>query len=758
MASCAVDMLSSPRNVTLRILAQHAAEFLLLILSSACVRWLRQALTLAFTLTVTVKRENTQPHTASPPTTTKTTLTLPNHSISLTHITVSSRAASSRMATPLIDIDANPRQPGFKSTKIGSKIPSPPKFQRTGSAGRRAPFSVSTTGSPCYVATPTDAKAVVSPTPTSRLPRKSTPTQSAFSKSYTYGSRPATPHANLPRSRNWQKRAAIAVPSSSVCSPIKHRTTTTNLWQTSIRTTPPLSCDKTLPSPPIAQIVNPASPPKAQRTLVDAEAGTPTEEVWPVLQPENVRPSSSPALSTDGKTPQRSPSEDTALRSNDIAALKNRDVTPSLSNSTPSQMSEWSHEEEQSDPLRPRVMIEPRMFSPMNPYAKSFHAFSTNSKVPMDSLLAYKQQTLPAKAIPPRISSKRDSLPLPDTAVDESPTQPSASLRPGKSGCTRWPDLAAAEEATEIQVDNRACGSDQRLSTEPDSHEPVSFDGADVIQSHFGSIDSVSTWSLAAGSSLNDDAEVNYEGSVRVKRLSWHSSNPGTGPTLRISADADAVLLGRDESIPAVPAVPEHMLRKPSYERSSDILSGRVSKQVLVNTNVCSGSRTPSPSFTETEAIGSKPVKITPIRSMQPPRKSSAGDLFKRSPSLSVPASTEAAKVPEILESSQPHPHGSIDASQDPLSLHVDRSLTTFTVDPLTTKPDSSTGSVVSGEFSKYAYVGRLQNLHCFKANRSRREPGTTPQRCWTEFHRKLSKCWVQRQIPHNPQPAKACR
>ncbi|KAJ4404498.1 hypothetical protein N0V91_005842 [Didymella pomorum] len=91
------------------------------------------------------------------------------------------------MSTPLIDIDANPRQPGFNPTKMGSKIPSPPKFQRTGSAGRRAPLSVSTTGSPYYITMPMYAKAVVLPTPTSKLPRKLTPTQSAFSKSYTYG-------------------------------------------------------------------------------------------------------------------------------------------------------------------------------------------------------------------------------------------------------------------------------------------------------------------------------------------------------------------------------------------------------------------------------------------------------------------------------------------------------------------------------------------------------------------------------------------
>lgn len=44
--------------------------------------------------------------------------------------------------------------------------------------------------------------------------------------------------------------------------------------------------DKPLPSPPVAQIVNPNSPVKISRTLVDAEAGTPSGEQWPAVRPE----------------------------------------------------------------------------------------------------------------------------------------------------------------------------------------------------------------------------------------------------------------------------------------------------------------------------------------------------------------------------------------------------------------------------------------------------------------------------------------
>ena len=128
----------------------------------------------------------------------------------------SRQAANFMMSTPLVDIDANPRQPGFKPSKQGTKIPSAPKFQQSGSTGRRGPFSVSTTGSPSYTAMPTATKTVMSPTPTSKLPRKSTSTKSAFSKSYTYGSMPATPRTSSLRARGGPKPSVIAVPVISV--------------------------------------------------------------------------------------------------------------------------------------------------------------------------------------------------------------------------------------------------------------------------------------------------------------------------------------------------------------------------------------------------------------------------------------------------------------------------------------------------------------------------------------------------------------
>jgi hypothetical protein len=133
--------------------------------------------------------------------------------------TIRRRATSSTMSIPLVDIDANPRQSGFKPTEEVSKIPSPPNTRLSGSASRRNPFSVSSTGSPRYVAMPALYKPVTSSTstPTSKLPRKSTPTQSAYSKNYTYSSRPVALRKSLSRSPDRQKRPALATPSRSVC-------------------------------------------------------------------------------------------------------------------------------------------------------------------------------------------------------------------------------------------------------------------------------------------------------------------------------------------------------------------------------------------------------------------------------------------------------------------------------------------------------------------------------------------------------------
>ncbi|KAJ4988826.1 hypothetical protein SVAN01_05633 [Stagonosporopsis vannaccii] len=538
------------------------------------------------------------------------------------------------MSAPLVDIDANPRQPGFKPTKAGSKIPNPPRAQRSGTTDRRSIFSVSTTGSPCYTAISTNPNNIMSHAPTSKLPRKSTPTQSTFSKSYTYGSKPVMLCSSLPQARGGLKTSATTVLSKSAT-----RTTS-----------PSLSCDKPLPSPPFAQIVNPASPAKPQRTLVDAEAGTPTDEQWPILRPESVLPSKHPALTTNDGLMQRVISEGSALQRNNVSVLRSQATTPSLC--ILSQQSESSTGDEASSDENSHGMTGSCPFNSENPYSQQFHALSTNNNVALNSPLAHKQQTSPVVTIPPRNSSKRDSLPLASTSTDNLTSQSSsASFRPVKSGSTKWPVLAdTADTAPEVfprkyPNDRDICSFQHHLVAEPESNQPASLADAGTIQSRSGSINSVSTWSSGAGSSLKNVSETYCEGSFRIKRLSGRSYDCGPGPVLKISADADAVILGWEESIPAVPILTEQISEHGPQEMPAGTSSGRISGHMLVKTASTSVSRTSTPSTTtQTESMETERIKIPPIRTMQTLRELSTGrDSFK-SDSTSMLASLEYPK------------------------------------------------------------------------------------------------------------------
>ena len=419
--------------------------------------------------------------------------------------------------------------------------------------------------------------------------------------------------------------------------------------------------------------MNPQSPPKAQRTLVDAEAGTPTEDEWPIIRPENFSPLKASALLASDGLPQRSVSEGSALPRDGIPVLKSRATTPhSVNNHTTSQKSSPSTADDESSYKKFKQMTEPRTFSSMNPYTKSFHAFSTSTEVAIESPLAHKGRTLPAVSIPPRISSKRSSLPFPDKSQNETPMQPPTDpARSVKPGSTQWPVLktTAGPVLIEQSTAGKLHGHEQEPSAEPEQDHLAFYGPTPATQSHYGFIDSASTWSLAAGSSVNDELEVEYEGTVRVKRLSWHASNTGSGPTLRISADADAVLLGRDNSIPAVPALPEVVPRETSEERFLSTFPGRVSKQVLVKMTTSTSSRSPTPSSVGIEGVEGKPVRITPIRSMQPTRKPSIGDLSKKSTSPVGPAPEEVGLDKQVPSLSRDESRSSFKAAQGtPLS------------------------------------------------------------------------------------------
>ena len=428
--------------------------------------------------------------------------------------------------------------------------------------------------------------------------------------------------------------------------------------------------DKPLPSPPFAQVVNPKSPPKAQRTLVDADAGSPTEEQWPVLKPENISPlksrSSVPQLNLP--THLRSVFEGATPQGTSAPATLNRKPVPTRVNGDTQAQYDPSSGQSTGAYMKPVEVDLPRNASLANRHTRSCHTLSVHNStaMAMESPCA-KKESLTVLSVPQRVSSKRISLPLLSSDKSILSTEvPTISPRQVRPGSTKWPILE------EIQDDRRlievSALSQQKIDLEnlADSQSrPVSgftqqlaesISTSHLAQSQYGSIDSASTWSMAAGSVRNDDSECEYEGTTRIKRLSWHSSSSGNGPVLKISMEADSILLQDKTAIPEVPALPENVPKKLAQERSFNPLADRLSRYTLSMMSSSADSRSPGLSPPEMAATEPKPVKISPIRDMQPPRKSSLKPRFD-SP---YPPESSSSSTSDVVHKVRAPVHGSL--------------------------------------------------------------------------------------------------
>ncbi|KAF2736505.1 hypothetical protein EJ04DRAFT_521910 [Polyplosphaeria fusca] len=377
----------------------------------------------------------------------------------------------------------------------------------------------------------------------------------------------------------------------------------------------PLNRDKPLPSPPVAQVVNIHSPAKAHRTLVDATvAGTPTEEHWPVLHPDDLpstdtheRPSLKRPLSANNPYAKLIDREysDGSTPLPDVNVRADSTGSPASSANEDAGTISISHGEASG-----RVTVE---HYPATAEFDSPHALSTPHGEALESPLAYKYKS----------RSK---------AASEFDENTDTSLARGGSirlGSTRWPLLDAAEnEATNPTFDTKSDFSKQAVS----DGWPLGDDTYD--------------------SSSESDYERKDVSGNRVKRLSYHSLRSGLGPFLTIAEGADGIILGDPDADPAIPPLPDTDSRKSSL-RSLSALAGRISRQTT-SISIGKRSRSVTPQSIKTASARTRLPRITPIRSMQPSRNLSAT-------TLSAPSSASSKKSPTVLngkrtadDSSQP--------------------------------------------------------------------------------------------------------
>ncbi|RYF30705.1 MAG: hypothetical protein EOO38_32145, partial [Cytophagaceae bacterium] len=184
--------------------------------------------------------------------------------------------------------------------------------------------------------------------------------------------------------------------------------------------------------------------------------------------------------------------------------------------------------------------IEARRFSSNNPYGKVFHAFSPVADVAIDSPLACKSSAPLTIQVPPRLISKRASLPLLHTSELEG---------------------ASKEEAHDVEHINKHWPLKRSEHSETpngksDHGDQDDFDGRtttmiDAISSgnSGNAVDAklttpLSNLSLAGQDMTAQDAPTDEwvhdsETGYRTKVLAWKPEQPGRGPVLRIHKDAD---------------------------------------------------------------------------------------------------------------------------------------------------------------------------------------------------------------------------
>lgn len=193
-----------------------------------------------------------------------------------------------------VDMSPPVRQPGFVQTPQSS-TPGNRTSTYTRGSWRHKSFRMSRSTSPRHNSRPKSPAVPASLTMGSKIPRKSP--GSALAAPTQTGTLETTKRSRQLRDRLHQNPTSSS-PSGLPVSILPFGLA--NNWLTDIQVpkrSP--SSNKPLPSPPVAHVVDPSSPPMAQRTLIDAEvAGTPSSEEWPAIAPESTPPTGSNAMPT----------------------------------------------------------------------------------------------------------------------------------------------------------------------------------------------------------------------------------------------------------------------------------------------------------------------------------------------------------------------------------------------------------------------------------------------------------------------------
>lgn len=296
-----------------------------------------------------------------------------------------------------------------------SRIPSRPASRRVNSERVATSFSVSATGSPIASTTPLPAtRKVPAMTTASRIPTAfrtptSTPTYSG-ARPRSFVSRRSA-QSSLPRAPSSRVMPTLEARPSSVSNRHIHYKSVLS-FQAPHTHDGALSRNKPLPSPPIAQVIDPNSPPRAQRTLVDAEAGILPADVWPILTPADTS-SPSAALTTNVTAQQTQQPSRRDSNHSDPEEIVETFVIPRAQDNLPDNIDRpgTTTNNQEAPEQHTSGTIEQRRFSSNNPYVREFHAVSPQADVAVSSPLNDTAGSPMLLSIPPRVSSKRVSLP-----------------------------------------------------------------------------------------------------------------------------------------------------------------------------------------------------------------------------------------------------------------------------------------------------------------------------------------------------------